>query len=353
MHRLPLIRLFGCRKGLAVIVGSILFLVILLFFFTNVYLWHDQATRRMDSVVADKVNSIVEVRVGWDDSASTYVVNVTNRGGVGCVLSRLWIIRANGDHVYADLEDIEGLGGLWLSGGAMLQLKLDMAATGPYGSNVDVVWDGQFAVVGYRPSDGDVFRVLTSLGNTAADTVGNPVAGTVFWYTSELFSHALWCHLGDLASTFLNRIEVGQIDILVINSANMADNNTLVYDYDVASLQNFQSSVLAVNPDIKFFADIYSYGAGFEPNKTTTELRQQLTDEILEFISDFDGLFDGIVDDMENYVGTLANHWDGMTESAEEIEPIMPYFSWCHYNNIHLNNASRQFVGLYDNYTYP
>ena len=163
-HRLN--KLLNNRKGTAEIVGSVLFLVILAFFFTNVYLWHDQATRRMDSVVADKVNSGIEVSVGWN--ASTYVVNVTNRGGVGCALSRLWIHRNAGDHVYADLENVMGT---WLSGGATLQLRMDSNATGPYGSSVDVVWDGQFAVVQYWPEDGDVFKVLTTLGNSAADTL--------------------------------------------------------------------------------------------------------------------------------------------------------------------------------------
>ncbi|UCH02441.1 MAG: hypothetical protein JSV20_01220 [Candidatus Bathyarchaeota archaeon] len=159
------------RRGTAEIVGSVLFLVILAFFFTNVYLWHDQATRRMDDVVADKVNSSIEVKVGWDDSASTYVVNVTNRGGVGCGLSRLWIHTTEGDHVYADLEDIDGLGGLWVSGGATVWLKLDIGAPEPSGSVVDVDWVDAFAVVRYPPEDGDVFKVLTTLGNSAADTL--------------------------------------------------------------------------------------------------------------------------------------------------------------------------------------
>ena len=69
-----------------------------------------------------------------------------------------------------NVEDIEGLGGLWLSGGVMVQLGMDSGATGPYGPEVDVVWDDQFPVVGYWPSDGDVLRVLTTLGNSAADT---------------------------------------------------------------------------------------------------------------------------------------------------------------------------------------
>jgi hypothetical protein len=54
-------RLLKNRSGTAEIVGTVLFLIILFFFFSNVFLWHNQVTREMDQVVADKTNSPVRI----------------------------------------------------------------------------------------------------------------------------------------------------------------------------------------------------------------------------------------------------------------------------------------------------
>jgi hypothetical protein len=54
-------RLLKNRSGTAEIVGTVLFLIILFFFFSNVFLWHNQVTREMDQVVADKTNSTVRI----------------------------------------------------------------------------------------------------------------------------------------------------------------------------------------------------------------------------------------------------------------------------------------------------
>jgi hypothetical protein len=54
-------KLLRNRSGTAEIVGTVLFLVILFFFFSNVFLWHNQVAREMDQVVADKTNSAVRM----------------------------------------------------------------------------------------------------------------------------------------------------------------------------------------------------------------------------------------------------------------------------------------------------
>jgi hypothetical protein len=54
-------KLLKNRSGTAEIVGTVLFLLILFFFFSNVFLWHNQVTREMDQLVADKTNSAVSV----------------------------------------------------------------------------------------------------------------------------------------------------------------------------------------------------------------------------------------------------------------------------------------------------
>jgi hypothetical protein len=155
-------RLVKSRKGTAEIVGSIMFLLILLFFFTNVYLWHDRATRGMDDVLANKMNSPVSIK-GEDGG-----LIVTNNGGVGVALSRLWIID-NSEHVYANLEDIGGKE-LWVAAGESVRLELSLSTPTvfePDGS-VRVLWTGPNPLVQYQPLSGETFRVLTVLGNTAA-----------------------------------------------------------------------------------------------------------------------------------------------------------------------------------------
>jgi len=119
----------------------------------------------MNTVVLDKVNSLIEVKCDGVDT-----INVTNKGGVGVALSRLWI-RINGSgHVYVALENIPGSGGLWLSGGVTIELRMNATASGPYVSPVAVNWDSanRVYVVQYAPHEGDVFKVLTTLGNSAA-----------------------------------------------------------------------------------------------------------------------------------------------------------------------------------------
>ena len=87
------------RRGTAEIVGSVMFIIILLFAFTNIYLWHDTATREMNGLHAEKLNTPVSISV----EGGTLVV--TNNGGFELRLSRLWLINSAGnEHYYVDLE---------------------------------------------------------------------------------------------------------------------------------------------------------------------------------------------------------------------------------------------------------
>ena len=106
-------RLLCSRRGTAEIIGSVMFLLIIMFFFTNVYLWHDRATREMDGVVSERMNSVVTIE--WRNESdlnpglgSTYrgTLYVSNTGGVDAELSRLWIIERTlqEPHLYFDLE---------------------------------------------------------------------------------------------------------------------------------------------------------------------------------------------------------------------------------------------------------
>jgi hypothetical protein len=138
-------RLFNNQRGTAEIVGSIMFLLILLFFFTNVYLWHDVATREMDSVLADRMNSPVSIQIVGSMGPTTRL-NVTNKGGVSVALSRLWVIITEDNNHYP--IDLEGQN-IWVSAGETVDL--------PPVPNV--------------PPEKDVtFKILTVLGNTATCT---------------------------------------------------------------------------------------------------------------------------------------------------------------------------------------
>lgn len=69
------IKLLKNKKATAEIVGTALFLVILFFFFTNVFLWHDRATREMDQVTADKMNSAVKMETTVGGGQPAYDAN--------------------------------------------------------------------------------------------------------------------------------------------------------------------------------------------------------------------------------------------------------------------------------------
>jgi hypothetical protein len=168
--RKPLRRLLVSRTGTAEIIGSVMFLLIMMFFFTNVFLWHDDATREMDTVLSDKINSLVSIQVvsmNITESEITHRpdlrVSVTNNGGVEAVLSRLWIT-TDGEHNYADFE--KGLKNVTVAAGDATELILS--------GQTELNSDGSFKVAGYTISFAPkenvtvIFKILTTRGNMAA-----------------------------------------------------------------------------------------------------------------------------------------------------------------------------------------
>lgn len=86
------------RKGTAEVIGTIMFIVILLFFFTNVYLWHDAATKDANQLYLKQIRSTFKI----EQTGGT--LNITANGGSNIFLSRLWIIdNTSGNHLYVDL----------------------------------------------------------------------------------------------------------------------------------------------------------------------------------------------------------------------------------------------------------
>jgi hypothetical protein len=153
------------RKGTAEVIGSVMFIVIIIFFFSNVYLWHDQGTKQMNTVLSEKISSQVEMRrevTPLDDT----ILHVTNVGGTGTSLSRLWINHptTNGEPQLVNLEKIGGID-FWVDAGETVTINI------VGGSSLEAIWSGitsyKSVNVNYAPSGDEVFLIVTTLGNAA------------------------------------------------------------------------------------------------------------------------------------------------------------------------------------------
>jgi len=79
-----------------------MFIMILLFFFTNVYLWHDAATKDADQLYVEKMNA--GMSISFDNSSKQVIVNATSSE---ITLSMLWINSDSANvHVYANLTNV-------------------------------------------------------------------------------------------------------------------------------------------------------------------------------------------------------------------------------------------------------
>lgn len=91
------------REGTAEVIGTIMFIMILLFFFTNVYLWHDAATKDMNQLYVEKMNA--GMSISFDSSSNQVIINATSSE---ITLSMLWIDSDSANvHVYANLANVQ------------------------------------------------------------------------------------------------------------------------------------------------------------------------------------------------------------------------------------------------------
>jgi hypothetical protein len=148
-------RLFKNKKGTAEVIGSVMFIVILLFFFTNVYLWHDAATKEMNDLYVQKINSPITISV----MSNPYQLNVTNKGGVDAKLSILWV-----DVASANAGSPDKFHGYF----NLTQQNIIVLA----GSSIPVTWTSALNSFGehysYQPGDSLQLKMVTIVGNTAA-----------------------------------------------------------------------------------------------------------------------------------------------------------------------------------------
>jgi hypothetical protein len=146
------------KKGTAEVIGSVMFIVILLFFFTNVYLWHDAATKEMNDMYVQKINSPITISV--ISGSGPLQLNVTNKGGADAKLSILWV----------DVQSANGAPDLFHGYFNFTQQNIVVLA----GSSIPVAWNygGTLNNLGesYNPHSGDILqlKMVTTVGNTAA-----------------------------------------------------------------------------------------------------------------------------------------------------------------------------------------
>jgi hypothetical protein len=137
-------RLLSNKKGTAEVIGTVLFIVILLFFFTNVYLWHDAATKEMNTFYTEKINSPISVT--YDNSQGKLIV--VNNGGVDAVIWGVWVNERGAEGKPDSLHQFFNL----------VDNKYTVQAGG-FSTNITVP---------YNPAgQTGIFKVITTLGNTA------------------------------------------------------------------------------------------------------------------------------------------------------------------------------------------
>jgi hypothetical protein len=148
-------KLLRNRKGTAEVIGSVMFIVILLFFFTNVYLWHDAATKQMNDFYVNKMNA------GMTLNLTSTPYSVTAQGS-NVIISRVWIITNGGQHLYANLEsdNVHLLAGK--------ETKIAFTATTEYeGNSLKADWNSNIntITIHYNPTDSiNKISVLNTLG---------------------------------------------------------------------------------------------------------------------------------------------------------------------------------------------
>jgi hypothetical protein len=135
-------RLLNDRKGVAEVIGTVFFIIILLFFFSNVYLWHDAATKEMNDLYVEKINSPITLTFSGSNPT---LLSVTNNGGVDATLSALWVITGSGP-TQNHIRYTNGIQNIIV----------------PPGETIDIP--------SYYSSGETIFKVITTVGNSAADT---------------------------------------------------------------------------------------------------------------------------------------------------------------------------------------
>ena len=163
------------QDATAEIVGTLLLIIILIFFFGNVFLWSNEVNKISDQIKWDKMNSPIRIDPIYQGTSEIFShFEVTNLGGVDASLSRLWILNSSNtgdenDHIFADLEPLE----VWVSAGKKRLITLSsLNIINPNGS-LNATLSSSEIIINYKPPAGFPlsFKILTNTGNTAACSI--------------------------------------------------------------------------------------------------------------------------------------------------------------------------------------
>jgi len=166
-----MLRIFGNRSGTAEVIGTIMFIVIMLFFFTNVYLWHDAAVKDANQIDVEKVNAGMSISF-QTGSLPQITVNATSSE---VTLSRLWI-DSDSDHVYVDLTSNGNA--IQISPGNDQGLVIQFS---PNGSELNDQYGAHYATA---TVSGNVITVDFPLPSTATLTIVNTLGVAVSTQTT-------------------------------------------------------------------------------------------------------------------------------------------------------------------------
>jgi hypothetical protein len=142
------------KKGTAEVIGTVMFIVILLFFFTNVYLWHDAASKQMNDLYSQKLNSPITVTyTARDSNHPVALLNVTNAGGTDAIIAGVWVNEKSSTGIPDAFHKLFNSNNLQLTvtpGGPPVNIKLPD----------DLIYD--------PTGHSGIFRVITTVGNIAS-----------------------------------------------------------------------------------------------------------------------------------------------------------------------------------------
>jgi len=148
-------KLLKNKKGTAEVIGTMLFIIILLFFFTNVYLWHDAATKQMNNIYVQKINSPITVSI---ESANPSQLYVNNTGGIDATVSMLWIdVKSATPGIPDPFHGYVAISDTVVPAGVSLPIPWDITKVTP-------PLDSQLLSKGTTV----IFKVITTVGNSAS-----------------------------------------------------------------------------------------------------------------------------------------------------------------------------------------
>ena len=159
--------LFKNRRGTAEVVGTTLFLVILLFFFTHTVLWYDISTREANEVMVDRISTPLSMTVyQYPSGDNPLTIRVRSLGSKDVrIVGLRWIETTNDNHVYVDLKQV-------ITTPVMVQSGWWLDIQFVPGGNPQYLPESRTLIVNF-PNDqsGEVtFKVLTEYGNLAVYT---------------------------------------------------------------------------------------------------------------------------------------------------------------------------------------